>query len=85
MPDTNILHYVHLNKNDVSHVDMNTSHVDIKKTHVIIIILCLGDMMSDSVVIEVNFPLSKTKIFYKILQEPSIGGEDTGLTREQAK
>lgn len=42
-------------------------------------------MMSDSVVIEVNFPLSKTKIFYKILQEPSIGGEDTGLTREQAK
>lgn len=64
---------------------MNTSHVDIKKTHVIIIILCLGGMMSDSVVIEVNFPLSKTKIFYKILQEPSIGGEDTGLTREQAK
>lgn len=41
--------------------------------------------MSDSVVIEVNFPLSKTKIFYKILQEPSIGVEDTGLTREQAK
>lgn len=37
--------------------------------------------MSDSVVIKVNSPLSNTKIFYKILQEPSIGGEDTGLIK----
>lgn len=61
MFDINILYYVYFNKNDVLYVDMNILivYIGVKKMYVIIIIVCIGGMMLDFVVVEVNFFILK--------------------------